>query len=132
MRYTLIVVIVAFTACGTSETQTDDVAVDASTDEASADATADPPNDRSDTTDTVAEDTSTDVDPLDIGNIATSCGSPMQDLVPVDCTRNGDVDSFCVFGNHCACSEGYECEVPFADIDGPECAAGSVCIPREP
>lgn len=82
-------------------------------------------------TDTAA-DAAADVSPEDFGNIATSCGSPMQDLTPVDCTVNGDTEAFCVFSNHCACSAGYECEVPYPDTDGPECSAGSVCIPAAP
>ncbi len=28
----------------------------------------------------------------------------------VDCTKNGDDASFCVYSNHCSCSAGYHCE----------------------
>lgn len=67
------------------------------------------------------------LDPSQIGQVATSCGAADQGLVPVDCTRAGDADAFCVFGNHCACTEGFVCERPGA-IVASECEPGSVCI----
>lgn len=81
----------------------------------------------------VADDTtitpSPDVAPEDRGNVAESCGSALQGLEPVDCTRNGDTGAFCVFSNHCACGEGFECETPSGDGAGSECAPGIVCVP---
>jgi len=61
-----------------------------------------------------------------------SCGQPNQGLVPVDCTAEGDMGSFCIFGNHCHCGEGYECGSPFFGPEHPfpsECAPGSICLP---
>lgn len=68
------------------------------------------------------------IDPLDVGQIATSCGAESQGLVPVDCTSHGDVDAYCVFGNHCACTTGFVCERPGA-IVAAECEPGAVCVP---
>ncbi len=64
--------------------------------------------------------------PVNIGSDPTSCGSPDQGLVPVDCTSGGDVDANCVFSNHCSCSEGFLCEQ--SGTPG-ECAAGERCVP---
>ncbi len=68
------------------------------------------------------------IDPFLVGQIPTSCGAPDQGLVPIDCTARGDADAFCVFGNHCGCSEGFRCEVR-GDFE-PECDPGVVCVPR--
>ena len=65
-----------------------------------------------------------------IGHDATSCGSPDQGLNPVDCTQAGDVNSACVFSNHCMCSEGYVCENNTLWPNTSECDPGSICIPE--
>lgn len=97
-------------ACGTSHAPADDaaVAVDAA----------------------LARDAGSDawLDPLQVGQVATSCGAADQGLTPVDCTREGDVEAYCVFGNHCACTVGFVCERPGA-IVGVECEPGSICVP---
>lgn len=67
------------------------------------------------------------LDPLEIGQVATSCGSPSQGLEPIDCTAYGDTRAYCVFGNHCACSDGFVCDG--AALSGSECEAGVACIP---
>ena len=70
------------------------------------------------------------LDPTMVGSVPSSCGSPSQDLEPVDCTENGDANAQCVFSNHCMCSEadGFECETP-GDVVSAECASGSSCVP---
>ena len=83
-----------------------------------------------------AQDTSeteTEVDDREpVGSSATSCGAESQGLEPVDCTMHGDVNAYCVYSNHCACStdDGFQCEEPLMD-DWAECAPGSSCIPIE-
>ena len=51
----------------------------------------------------------------------------------LDCTAQGDTGAFCVYGDHCACSEGFICGA----LDGSEgggnageCAYGEVCLPE--
>ena len=67
------------------------------------------------------------LDPSQVGQVATSCGAADQGLTPIDCTAHGDTTAFCVFGNHCSCSDGFVCERPgFVD---PECDAGASCVP---
>lgn len=68
------------------------------------------------------------LDPLQVGQVATSCGARDQGLTPVDCTARGDSDAFCVFGNHCACTAGFVCEQP-GTIVVSECQPGSICVP---
>ena len=74
------------------------------------------PDGATDSSDMLAVDSSVqsdgdapDVSP-EFGHIATSCGSPSQGIMPVDCTARGDVMAACVFSNHCMCSEGFYCE----------------------
>ena len=73
-----------------------------------------------------------------VGNAPSSCGDPInQELIPIDCTRYGDLMAACVYGNHCMCSpeNGFRCQV----IEGAnppvpgdrECAPGAYCIPAE-
>ena len=62
-----------------------------------------------------------------VGSTATSCGSNSQGLEPVDCTKYGDLNAFCVFSNHCACSEQFMCEQA-SDFGDNECKAGSSCV----
>ena len=64
-----------------------------------------------------------------VGDSPTSCGSPDQNLTPVDCTGNGDADAFCVYGNHCACSPGFECAS--TPLTGNECQPGDTCVPSQ-
>ena len=53
------------------------------------------------------------------------CGHESRGLTPVDCTEYGDMNSFCVYGDHCRCSDGYVCED--TGIPG-ECSSGVVCV----
>jgi hypothetical protein len=62
------------------------------------------------------------------GSRTDSCGSPSQSLAPVNCGVFGDTGSFCVFGHHCACSEGFVCER--TQMSG-ECEAGRRCVPQD-
>jgi len=72
-----------------------------------------------------------------LGQTGSSCGAASQGLTPVDCTENGDINAFCVYSNHCACSvvDGFQCETPYGHISSEgayeECAAGSGCILAE-
>ena len=79
-----------------------------------------------------------DISERRVGNAPSSCGDPInQELIPIDCTRYGDLMAACVFGNHCMCSieNGFRCQV----IEGAnppvpgdrECAPGAYCIPAE-
>jgi hypothetical protein len=70
------------------------------------------------------------LDPTMVGAVPTSCGSPQQNLEPVDCTKNGDTNAQCVFSNHCMCSaaDGFVCDNNGTD-DSPDCAAGISCVP---
>ena len=70
-----------------------------------------------------------DVSPR-FGQIATSCGSPSQGIMPVDCTARGDVMAACVFSNHCMCSEGFYCESEENWPGTNECDPGSICLPE--
>jgi len=65
------------------------------------------------------------------GTTPTSCGSENAGVTPVDCTEFGDVDAYCVFGDHCSCSvnAGFKCEGA-ADGTGSECSPGVVCVPK--
>jgi hypothetical protein len=78
-----------------------------------------------------------DSDDGSLGQTGSSCGAASQGLTPVDCTENGDVNAFCVYSNHCACSivDGFQCETPYGHISSEgayeECAAGSGCILAE-
>ncbi len=71
-----------------------------------------------------------------VGNASSSCGDPAnQGLIPIDCTRYGDLSAVCVFGNHCMCSpeNGFRCQ-EIEGLDPPvpgarECAPGAYCIP---
>jgi hypothetical protein len=71
------------------------------------------------------------VDPDLVGAMPTSCGSPSQDLEPIDCTKYGDKNAECVFSNHCKCSidEGFKCEKASEFGDGAECEPESSCLP---
>ncbi|MGK0361620.1 MAG: type IV secretory pathway VirB10-like protein [Bradymonadia bacterium] len=61
------------------------------------------------------------------GSHPQSCGAPDQELEPVDCTEQGDVDAVCVFSNHCLCSDGFVCA---GEAVGGECEAGAICVPE--
>ena len=75
---------------------------------------------------------STCIEDITWGSTATDCGSPSQGLEPVDCTAEGDLGAYCVYSNHCGCTEGYVCEVPYGEEGenvGSECQPGSICVP---
>lgn len=67
-------------------------------------------------------------DPL-AGSYGWSCGQASQGLTPVDCGEFGDEKAFCIYSNHCSCSQGFIC----TDVDEGtgECAPGATCIPVE-
>ena len=92
------------------------------------------PSDESDASDPAdPSDEADESDPTDInvGNTATSCGSPDQGLTPIDCTAEGDTNADCVFGNHCLCSDGFVCEDNDENFTSQECAPQVMCIPAE-
>ena len=60
---------------------------------------------------------------FDYGTSGVSCGGALEGQVPVNCTAQGDTGAFCVYGDHCACSEGYLCGLP----DGSEGGAAQEC-----
>ena len=61
-----------------------------------------------------------------VGSFYASCGSPDAGMTPVDCRAGGDREAYCVFGDHCACSDGFVC----ANTDRPgECDPGETCQP---
>ncbi len=64
------------------------------------------------------------------GERPSSCGSAKQGLTPVDCTKNGDKNSFCVLDSYCLCTgeDGFECEKPRDDSNRVWCLPGSSCI----
>lgn len=64
---------------------------------------------------------------LSEGHSPSSCGAFSPDLEPVDCTAGGDADAFCVFSDHCLCSEGFHCED--AAPEARECERGVGCTP---
>jgi hypothetical protein len=66
--------------------------------------------------------------PTSEGSRTDSCGSPNQNSAPVNCGVFGDQGSFCVFGDHCACSEGFVCE---RTQMGGECEPGRRCVPQD-
>ena len=76
-----------------------------------------------------------DVVPSMVGNSSTSCGDPEgQGLIPIDCTRYGDLNAGCVFGNHCMCrlDQGFECansDVQAGTSEVQECSPGVYCVP---
>lgn len=64
-----------------------------------------------------------------VGFTARSCGATLiGDGTPIDCTAYGDSQSLCVFGNHCACSEGFACAEGQV-IAGNECSERFTCVP---
>ena len=68
-----------------------------------------------------------------VGSLPTSCGDPaFEGRKSIDCTRYGDVNAFCVFGDHCACSieEGFECQRTFGPGIDRECEPGAYCVPK--
>ena len=67
---------------------------------------------------------------MPVGSSRHSCGSPDQNLEPVDCSASGDFNSMCVFSNHCLCSEGYICDGATQSANASECDPGSICIPN--
>ena len=71
------------------------------------------------------------VSPAEVGQVPRSCGAQRPDVPPVDCTADGDDEAQCVFGDHCLCSEGFECEVQTMWPGTPECDPGSICVPVE-
>jgi hypothetical protein len=88
------------------------------------------------------------VAPEDVGHVEQSCGAGMwsrdgstflvctpggehefhPDCEPADCTVHGDVESICVFSNHCWCSDGFVCESG-ATLSGSECEPRFTCVP---
>jgi hypothetical protein len=81
------------------------------------------------------------IDPEDVGHTARSCGSSNfqngQEVPTVltDCTQFGDVDSECVFSNHCWCTSGFRCEGVEADPGRDpnlriECDYSQSCVPN--
>lgn len=62
------------------------------------------------------------------GSAPDSCGSPVQELVPIDCTAHGDTGAQCVFSNHCYCTENFQCETTEEGF-GNECGPGIPCVP---
>ena len=60
------------------------------------------------------------------GSAPSRCGSDMASGQPVDCTALGDVGAFCVFSDHCACSDGFVCET---GRQPGECQPGERCAP---
>lgn len=76
-----------------------------------------------------------DVVPSRVGNSSTSCGDPEgQGLIPIDCTRYGDLNAGCVFGNHCMCrlDQGFECansDILAGTNEVQECNPGVYCVP---
>ena len=64
------------------------------------------------------------------GERPSSCGSIKQGLVPVDCTKNGDKNAYCVLDRYCVCSadDGFLCEKA-RDPERPGwCEPGSSCV----
>lgn len=115
--------------CGVAVSPGQDAAPDSATEaaapgtDARAEATVDAPS------------ADSGLDPLLVGQVASSCGSSSQGLTPVDCTASGDTEATCVFGNHCGCSARYRCVVPNPTLPNCtgalcECAPGSGCVPR--
>ena len=86
------------------------------------------PSDASDASDATDASDPTDVN---VGNSATSCGSPDQGLTPIDCTEEGDAQAECVFSNHCLCGEGFVCADDSENFTEQECAPGVMCVPAE-
>jgi len=64
-----------------------------------------------------------------------NCGNSSSNPGPVDCMAHGDVGAFCVYGDHCSCSDGFQCD-SFTDkavrVKGGECQPGSRCVPVPP
>jgi hypothetical protein len=67
-------------------------------------------------------------DPL-AGSYGWSCGQASQGLTPVDCGEFGDEKAFCIYSNHCSCSEGFVCTE--LNESTWECAPGATCVPVE-
>ncbi|MEE2904630.1 MAG: hypothetical protein VYC39_20035 [Myxococcota bacterium] len=68
-----------------------------------------------------------------VGSLPTSCGDPaFRSRKSIDCTRYGDLDAVCVFGDHCMCSvdKGFECQQTFSDDIVRECEPGAYCVPK--
>ena len=62
------------------------------------------------------------------GHSSASCGPMLPSGVPVDCTKFGDRNAFCVYSDHCFCGQGFQCET--ARRPGSrECAGGVACVP---
>ena len=116
----------------TDETTTDDSTETETSDDTE---TSEPDTTEPDTETETETETEPDTDPDSVeapdGSSATSCGHESQGLEPVDCTAHGDVNAFCVFSNHCACSvdDGFECETESEWGGTQECAPGSTCVP---
>ncbi|MGB0645843.1 MAG: hypothetical protein ACPGQS_01650 [Bradymonadia bacterium] len=63
------------------------------------------------------------------GTRADSCGQARGDFDPTNCGIFGDTNAFCVFGDHCACSDGYVCEQ--SGLPG-ECLPTQRCVLAPP
>lgn len=63
------------------------------------------------------------------GTRADSCGPDRGTFGPANCGVFGDTDAFCVFGDHCACSDGYVCEQ--SGLPG-ECQPTQRCVLAPP
>jgi len=112
------------------DTATADMAVDAGVDTATVDVSVDAA-----TVDVPVVPDGVESDPgqpdagpdINVGQVAASCGSADQGLTPVDCTVDGDAEAYCVYGNHCGCSEGFSCSSTPATGAG-ECPPGDHCV----
>ena len=62
----------------------------------------------------------------EVGNHYASCGTVEAGIHPVDCQAGGDEEAFCIFGDHCSCSEGFECEI---SRRSGECEPAEGCSP---
>ena len=73
------------------------------------------------------------ISPFDFGTSGISCGGAVAGQAPVDCTAQGDTSAFCVYGDHCACSEGFICGTSDGSEGGGnagECTYGEICLPE--
>ncbi len=83
----------------------------------------------------VSDSNLADVQQTDMGGTSgtgsTSCGDTFDSPDGlVDCTQAGDTSAGCVYGNHCLCSEGFECTEQTQWPDSNECDPGAFCVPR--
>ena len=57
------------------------------------------------------------------------CGKYRGSLGEFNCASYGDINSYCIYGFHCACGSGYFCEKPYDPRDpyDDSCAEG-LCV----